>query len=104
MYAIIKTGSKQYRVAPGDIICVELLDALPGQQVELRDVLCVSQDDGNVRVGFPTVPNCVVKAEYLADVQGPKITSVKYKQRKNQYRKFGHRQQLAQLKITDIQA
>ena len=103
MYAIIQSGSKQYRVQKGDIICVELIDAQPGENVELKEVLCLSQEDGSMRIGFPTVEGCVVKAQYLKEVKGNKIQSVKYKRRKNQYRKFGHRQKYAELQITDIQ-
>lgn len=103
MYAIIQSGSKQFRIQKGDVIHVDCLEAQPGQQVDLNDVLLVSRDDGNVVLGAPVVPGCVVKAQYLAEVKGPKITSLKYKRRKNEYRKFGHRQRYAQLKIIDIQ-
>jgi large subunit ribosomal protein L21 len=104
MYAIIQAGSRQFRVKQGDVIHVDLLDAQPGQQVDLNNVLLLSRDDGSVTLGAPSVPGCVVKAEYVAEVKGPKITSLKYKKRKNEYRKFGHRQRYAQLKIVDIQA
>jgi large subunit ribosomal protein L21 len=104
MYAIIQSGSRQFRVKQGDVIHVDLLDAQPGQQVDLNNVLLLSRDDGSVTLGAPSVPGCVVKAEYVAEVKGPKITSLKYKKRKNEYRKFGHRQRYAQLKIVDIQA
>ena len=104
MYAIIQAGSRQFRVKQGDVIHVDLLDAQPGQQVDLNNALLLSRDDGSVTLGAPSVPGCVVKAEYVAEVKGPKITSLKYKKRKNEYRKFGHRQRYAQLKIVDIQA
>ena len=104
MYAIIQAGSRQFRVRQGDIIHVDLLDAQPGQHIDLHNVLLLSRDDGSVTLGVPTVPGCVVKAEYVAEVKGPKITSLKYKKRKNEYRKFGHRQRYAQVKIVDIQA
>ena len=104
MYAIIQAGSRQFRVKQGDVIHVDLLDAQPGQQVDLNNVLLLSRDDGSVTLGAPSVAGCVVKAEYVAEVKGPKITSLKYKKRKNEYRKFGHRQRYAQLKIVDIQA
>ena len=104
MYAIIQSGSRQFRVKQGDVIHVDLLDAQPGQQVDLNNVLLLSRDDGSVTLGAPSVPGCVVKAEYVAEVKGPKITSLKYKKRKNEYRKFVHRQRYAQLKIVDIQA
>ena len=103
MYAIIQAGSRQFRVEKGDVIHVDCLDAQPGQQVDLQDVLMVSRDDGQVAIGAPMVPGCIVKAQYVAEVKGPKISSLKYKKRKNEYRKFGHRQRYAQLKIIDIQ-
>ena len=103
MYAIIQSGSRQFRVKKGDLIYVDCLDAQPGQQVDLQDVLLISRDDGQVILGAPVVPGYVVKAQYVAEVKGPKVTSLKYKKRKNEYRKFGHRQRYAQLKILDIQ-
>ena len=103
MYAIIQSGSRQFRVQKGDVIHVDCLEANPGQEVDFRDVLFVSRDDGQVVIGAPMVPGVVVKAQYLAEVKAPKITSLKYKKRKNEYRKFGHRQRYAQLKIMDIQ-
>ena len=104
MYAIIQAGSRQFRVKKGDLIHVDLLNAQPGQEVEFGNVLLLSQEDGSVTLGAPTVPGCVVKAQYIAEVKGPKITSLKYKKRKNEYRKFGHRQRYAQIKIIDIQS
>ena len=104
MYAIIQAGSRQFRVKQGDVIHVDLLDAQPGQEVSFDNVLLLSREDGSVTLGAPTVPGCVVKAQYLAEIKAPKITSLKYKKRKNEYRKFGHRQRYAQMKITDIQA
>ena len=102
MYAVVESGSKQYRVQKGDVIQVELVDGELGQVVDLANVLLVAGDDGQVRMGKPTVAGCVVKAECLAEVKGEKITSMKYKQRKNERRKFGHRQRYSQLRIVDI--
>ena len=104
MYAIIQVGSRQFRVEQGDIVHIDLLDAQPGQEIDLGSVLLLSQEDGTVTLGTPTIPGCVVKAQYLAEVKGPKITSLKYKKRKNEYRKFGHRQRYSQMKIVGIQA
>lgn len=103
MYAIIRSGSKQFRVRKGDVIHVDCVDAQVGQEVNLSDVLLVSREDGQIQLGTPIVAGCVVKAQYVADVKGPKLTALKYKKRKNEYRKFGHRQGYAQLKIVDIQ-
>jgi large subunit ribosomal protein L21 len=102
MYAIIQSGSRQFRVEKGDVIHVDCLEAQPGQQVDLLDVLLIVRDDGQVTLGAPRVPGSVVKAEYVAEVKGPKVTSLKYKKRKNEYRKFGHRQRYAQVRIVDI--
>jgi large subunit ribosomal protein L21 len=103
MYAIVQAGSKQFKVQKGDLIDVDLIEAQPGQQVDLSEVLLVCRDNGQVQIGAPKVPGCIVKAEHVADVKGTKITSLKYKKRKNEYRKFGHRQKYSRLKITDIQ-
>lgn len=102
MYAIVQAGSRQFQVKKGDLIHVDLVSAQVGQEVELKDVLFLAKEDGSVLLGKPTIPGCLVKAQYVAEVKGPKVVGVKYKQRKNERRKFGHRQRYAQLKITDI--
>lgn len=101
MYAIIKTGGKQYRVAKDDIIEVELLDAELGSNVEFTDVLFYT-DGSKATLGEPVVAGCVVKGELLGEATGPKITSMKYKPSHHQYRKFGHRQHYSRVKITEI--
>lgn len=103
MYAIIRSGSKQYKVKKNDVILVELLDAEPGKSVEFRDVLLVTDGNGKVKIGKPTVNGSVVKGQFLSIAKGPKIESLKYKKRKNEYRKFGHRQKYSQVQILDIQ-
>lgn len=100
LYAIIKTGGKQYKVAPGDVIDVELLDADFGAQVQF-EVLFVT-DGASQQVGSPLVAGASVTGEIVDCVGGPKITSVKYKQRQNQRRKFGHRQKYSRVKITEV--
>lgn len=100
MYAIIKTGGKQYKVALGEVIDVELLDADCGASVQF-EVLYVN-DGASQQIGAPLVPGAVVSGEVLDFVSGPKITSVKYKCRQNQRRKFGHRQKYSRVKITEI--
>jgi large subunit ribosomal protein L21 len=102
MYAIIQSGSRQFRVKKGDVIEVDLLEAAPGEAVEFRDVLFLGETGKEGHVGAPLVPGSLVKGTLLAEVKGPKIQSVKYKRRKNQYRKFGHRQRYAKVEITDI--
>lgn len=100
-YAIIKTGGKQYRVAEDDVIDVELLGAEPGSKVEFSEVLFLS-DGKNTHVGTPSVDGSTVKGELIEIVKSAKITSVKYKKRKNCRKKWGHRQDYARVKITTI--
>src|SRR5690606_16923179 len=101
MYAIIETGGKQYRVAEGDVIDVELLE--PSKEMEFKNVLFVKE--GNTpRVGMPHVENCIVHAETLGEVKGPKVIAFKYKKRKNYRRTVGHRQRYTRVKITKIAA
>jgi large subunit ribosomal protein L21 len=102
MYAIIRTGGRQYRVAAGDTIEVERLDAEAGSSIELSDVLLVGGDD-EVRVGAPLVDGALVRATVLGDVKGPKLTIFKYRP-KNRYRvKTGHRQRYTRVKIDAIE-
>ena len=103
MYAIVKIKGKQYRVAEGDIIDVDLLDEQPGNRVEFSEVLFF--DDGSsATVGAPTVSGCTVEGELLETSFGPKVLSVKYKRRKNQRTRFGHRQRYSRVKIGKISA
>lgn len=101
MYAVIKTGGKQYRVAPGDKLKVETLAADVGQQVTLSDVLTVS-DGSNVRVGTPLVSGASVTATVLAHGRHPKITIFKMKRRKHYAKSGGHRQNFTELRIDAI--
>ena len=103
MYAIIRSGSKQYKVKKDDVIQVELLDSEPGKSVEFSEVLLVADGAGKIKVGTPVVEGSKVVGQYVQEAKGPKVTSLKYKKRKNQYRKFGHRQRYSQVKILDIQ-
>jgi large subunit ribosomal protein L21 len=101
-YAIIKTGGKQYRVSQGDVIYVELLQAEQGSNFEFKEVLLLKEGSTS-KVGVPFVPGCTVKAELLGEVRGPKVIAVKYKRRKNQRSKVGHRQNYHRVKITAIE-
>jgi large subunit ribosomal protein L21 len=102
MYAIIKTGGKQYRVAVGDIVDVELLEnASEGAQVEVGEVL-FAFDGSKTQFGKPGIENFPVRAEVVGTVQGEKVTSLKYKASHTQCRKWGHRQKYTRLKITSI--
>ena len=100
-YAILKTGGKQYRVRPGDVIDVDKLPVEPGSSIELGDVLAVSKDDGIV-LGSPVVANASVLANVQDQIKDAKIIVFKYK-RKVRYRvKRGHRQPYTRIAITAI--
>lgn len=101
MFAVVKTGGKQYRVAPNQVIRVEKLDVEPGQSFALTDVLMVSKGH-EVTVGEPFVKGAQVNALVLDQVRDKKIIVFKKKRRQNYRRKKGHRQHLTVLKITDI--
>lgn len=101
MYAIIRTGGHQYKVAPGDTIEVEKLDAQPGTDIELGEVLMVSGDNG-LTVGTPTVQGARVLARVLGEAKGEKLIVFKYKPKKRYRRKTGHRQSLTRLSIREI--
>lgn len=103
MYAVIKTGGKQYKVAKDDVILVERLDGEPGKTVEIGDVLMIGGADGT-KVGTPLVTGAKVTAEVVEQTRGDKVIVFKKKRRHNYRRKKGHRQDLTRLKITDIAA
>lgn len=101
MYAVIKTGGKQYKVAKNDVVVVEKLAAEAGATVELDQVLMVG-GEGKTEVGAPFVAGACVAAEVIDQARGPKVTIFKKKRRKNHRRKAGHRQDLTVLRVTDI--
>lgn len=102
MYAIIKTGGKQYRVAVGDVIDVELLgDTDQNGKIEFGEVL-FAYDGSKPQFGKPSIPDFFVQGEVVGTVKGEKITSMKYKPSHNQRRRWGHRQQYTRVKITGI--
>jgi large subunit ribosomal protein L21 len=103
VFAIIRTGGKQYRVEPGQLISVERLPYEVGHEVEIDDVLLVS-DDESVRVGSPVVEGARVRATVVAQERGPKILVFKYKSKKRYRRRSGHRQELTRLRIEAIEA
>lgn len=103
MFAIVRTGGKQYRVMPGQTITVERLPQEVGQQVELNEVLLISAEDG-VRLGSPLVEGARVRARVLAHIRGPKIDVFKYKPKKRYRRLSGHRQEQTHLLIEAIEA
>ncbi len=103
MYAVVKTGGRQYRVEPGETIEVERLPGEIGETIDLSHILMVGDGDA-VNIGSPTLTTASVKAEIVGHKRGNKIIVFKSKRRKGYRRKQGHRQSLTSLKITDIQA
>jgi large subunit ribosomal protein L21 len=101
MYAVIKTGGKQYKVAPGEKIKVELLPADVGAEVVLDQVLMVGEGE-NVRLGQPVVAGASVKATVLSHGRGEKISIFKMRRRKHYQKHQGHRQGYTELSIDSI--
>jgi large subunit ribosomal protein L21 len=100
MFAVFKTGGKQYRVAAEDVIKVGKVRGEPGEIVEFGEVLVVGGD--NLSLGAPTVAGATVAAEVIEQARGPKIIAFKKRRRKNSRRKIGHRQEFTLLRITEI--
>jgi len=101
VYAIIKTGGKQYRISPGDVLRVEHLPGERGDEVILDQVLMVT-DGVAVQVGQPLVPNATVRTQIVRQGKGKKVLIFKKKRRKNYRRKQGHRQLFTALQIDEI--
>lgn len=101
MYAVIKTGGKQYQVAEGDVIQVDKIEGQPGDTVEIDNVLMLKADS-DVRIGRPVVQGAAVSATIVGQVQGKKIVVFKFKRRKDYRRKLGHRQKYTRLRIESI--
>ncbi|RJP22652.1 MAG: 50S ribosomal protein L21 [Candidatus Omnitrophota bacterium] len=101
MYAIIRTGGKQYQVSPGDILEVETVSGEKGTEIILDDILLVN-DGETIRVGTPQIENAMVKADILAHGRGRKIIVFKFKRRKQYRRKQGHRQDFSRIRIKEI--
>jgi large subunit ribosomal protein L21 len=100
MFAVIKTGGKQYRVAAEDVLKVEKVKGEPGEIVQFGEVLVVGGDA--VTLGAPTVAGASVAAEVLEQGRGPKVIAFKKRRRKNSRRKRGHRQEFTLVRITEI--
>jgi large subunit ribosomal protein L21 len=100
MFAVFKTGGKQYRVAADDVLRVEKVKGEPGEIVSFGEVLMVGGDA--VTLGAPTVTGATVAAEVVEQARGPKVIAFKKRRRKNSRRKRGHRQEFTLIRITEI--
>jgi large subunit ribosomal protein L21 len=101
MYAVLETGSKQYRVSAGDKLEVERLGTEAGQAVTFDRVLMIN-NDGKVTVGSPTISNASVVADVVEHIRGEKKIAFKMKRRKGYHKTIGHRQELTMVKIKEI--
>ena len=103
MYAVLETGSKQYRVAAGDTLQIERLPVEAGKTFTFDRVLLVS-NEGKVNVGAPTVSGAKIVADVVEHIRGDKTVTFKMKRRKGYHKKIGHRQELTVVKIKEINA
>lgn len=100
-YAVIRTGGKQYRVTPGDVIRIEKLDGDPGSEVQFAEVL-MTADEGTVHLGSPLVSGARVTGHVVQQGKAKKVLIFKKKRRKNYRRRQGHRQQFTAVRVTQI--
>ena len=103
MYAVIKTGGKQYRVSEGSVLRVEKLDAEEGDSLDLDNVLMIA-DGGDVKVGTPYVQGGKVTATVKGHGRGEKVKIIKFRRRKHHLKRQGHRQWFTELEVTGISA
>ena len=101
MYAVIETGGKQYKVAPGQKLKIEKLEVEEGKEVLFDQVLLVGSDDG-VQIGTPMLSGATVTAQVLSQGRHKKIKIIKFKRRKHYDRQYGHRQYFTEVEITGI--
>ncbi|WWP00244.1 MAG: 50S ribosomal protein L21 [Candidatus Dasytiphilus stammeri] len=101
MYAIFRSGGKQHRVEPGQIVCLEKLKTIPQNNIEFNQVLMVVNGK-EVKIGTPILTGVIVRAEVLFHDRAKKIKIVKFKRRKHYEKQQGHRQWYSQVKITEI--
>jgi large subunit ribosomal protein L21 len=102
MYAVIRAGGKQYRVAPDDVLDIDRVSGEPGDTLEFGDVLLLGGGDGEPQIGAPLVSGATVAAELVEHRRGEKIIVFKKRRRQNSRRKNGHRQDLTTIRITQI--
>ena len=102
MFAIVKTGGKQYKIKENDIILVEKLSNKKGDSINLNEILLLSNDKKEIKIGTPLLKGISVKAKVLEQKKGKKVIVFKKKRRKNSRKKYGHRQPISLIKITKI--
>ncbi|MDR5894177.1 MULTISPECIES: 50S ribosomal protein L21 [Halomonas] len=103
MYAVIKSGGKQYRVQEGQTLKLEKIEVPTGESIDFDEVLLVGSDD-DVKVGAPLVEGAKVSAEIVSHGRGDKVTIIKFRRRKHSMKRQGHRQWFTEVKITGISA
>lgn len=103
MYAVVETGGKQYKLSVGDILKVEKLPVEAGQKFVLDKVLLIKDDSESVKVGAPFIENARVTVAVLEQGRGKKVVVYKYKKRKNERKKQGHRQAFTRIKVETIE-
>lgn len=103
MYAVIRTGGKQYKVAPADVLQIEKVEGAAGDAVNFSEVLMVG-GEGDPLFGVPLVSGAMVSAEVVEQGRGPKVVIFKKRRRQNYRRKRGHRQELTTVRILEISA
>ncbi len=103
MYAVIKSGGKQYRVQEGQTLKLEKIEVPTGESIDFDEVLLVGSDD-EIKIGAPMVEGAKVSAEIVSHGRGDKITIIKFRRRKHSMKRQGHRQWFTEVKITGISA
>ena len=103
MYAVIKTGGKQYKVSEGETLKIEKLEVDPGKKVTFKEVLMVADGD-NVQLGAPLIEKASVEAKVISQGKGKKINILKFRRRKNSMKQQGHRQLFTEIQIGKIKA
>ena len=103
MYAVIKTGGKQYKVSEGETLKIEKLEVDPGKKVTFKEVLMVADGD-NVQLGAPLIEKASVEAKVISQGKGKKVNILKFRRRKNSMKQQGHRQLFTEIQIGKIKA
>jgi large subunit ribosomal protein L21 len=101
MFAIIRTGGKQYKVAVGETLDVELLDSQEDKSIQISDVLLIGDGD-NIKIGKPVLSGALVTLEKVDDIKAKKVIAYKFRKREGYHRTVGHRQKLSRVKVTKI--